>query len=293
MSKAARNRSQAVRAKLAAQQAAARRAEARRRMLIAGGIVAAAAVLVVVIVVAAGRTPASSPGRSSPAVAEPAVAREISTVSAATLNAIGKGTAAGLQPLTGTSELMQDGKPEVVYIGGEFCPYCAAERWVIAAALARFGTLSGLRFIHSSATDIYPDTPTLTFEKSSYTSRYISFAPVEWYGEADDPNTPLRHVYLQHPTAEQEALFSKYAAGIPFLDIASRYLLPGVPYAPSALAGLSWAQVAADMHNPGSPVAKDIDGAVNIMSAAICRVTDGQPGGVCRSAGVTSAAGSL
>jgi Domain of unknown function (DUF929) len=292
MSKSARIRNEAVRKKIAAQQAAARRSEVRRRAVIASGVVAVVAVVVVVIVVAAGRTPA--PAKSSPAVGSPSLAREVTTVSPATLNAVGKGTAAGLRPLTGASELMQDGKPEVLYMGGEFCPYCAAERWAIAAAVSRFGTLSGLRFIHSSPTDVFPNTPTLTFDKASYSSSYISFDPVEWYGEAEDPSTPFGHVYLQHPTAQQQQLFSKYAGGsIPFLDIANGYVLPNTSYSPQALAGLSWAQVAADMHNPDSTVAKDIDGAVNIISAAICRATAGQPGGVCHSAGVTAAASSL
>jgi Domain of unknown function (DUF929) len=292
VSKSARIRNEAVRAKIAAQQAAARRGEVRRRALIASGIVAVVAVVVVAIVVAAGRTPA--PAKGSPAVGNPSLARAVTTVSPATLNAVGKGTAAGLRPLTGPSELMQGGKPEVLYMGGEFCPYCAAERWAIAAAVSRFGTLSGLRFIHSSPTDVFANTPTLTFDKASYSSRYLSFVPVEWYGEADDPSTPFGHVYLQHPTAAQQLLFRKYSGGsIPFLDIANRYLLPNTSYSPQALAGLTWAQVAADMHNPDSTVAKDIDGAVNIISAAICRVTAGQPGGVCHAAGVTAAAGSL
>lgn len=292
MSKSARIRNEAVRAKIAAQQAAARRAEVRRRGLIASGVVAVVAVVVVVIAVAAGRTPA--PGKSGPAVGNPSLARDVTSVPPATLNAVGKGTAAGLRPLTGASELMQDGKPEVLYMGGEFCPFCAAERWAIAAAVSRFGTLSGLQFIHSSPTDVFASTPTLTFEKASYASSYVSFVPVEWYGEADDPTTPFGHVYLQHPTTQEQALFSKYASGsIPFLDVANRYVLPNTSYSPEALSGLTWAQVVADMHNPHSAVAKDIDGAVNIISAAICRVTAGQPGGVCQSAGVTAAASSL
>ena len=40
--------------------------------------------------------------------------------------------------------LTSNGKPEILYIGAEFCPYCAAERWAIAVALSRFGTLSPL-----------------------------------------------------------------------------------------------------------------------------------------------------
>jgi hypothetical protein len=40
------------------------------------------------------------------------------------------------------------------------------------------------------------------------------------------------------------------------------------------------------MRNPGSPVGKDIDGAANMITAAICMLTHDQPGNVCTSAGV-------
>jgi hypothetical protein len=61
--------------------------------------------------------------------------------------------------------------------------------------------------------------------------------------------------------------------------------VPQAQYLPSALAGLSWAQVAAAMRDPASPVAKDIDGAANMITAAICKLTHGQPAGVCQAAG--------
>ena len=67
-------------------------------------------------------------------------------------------------------------------MGAEYCPYCAAERWAMAVALSRFGTFSNLRLIHSSSADIYPNTPTLSFYKSSYTSKYVQFTPVEMFG---------------------------------------------------------------------------------------------------------------
>ena len=186
--------------------------------------------------------------------------------------------------------MMAGGKPELLYMGGEYCPFCAAERWAIAAAVSRFGTLSGVHFIHSSPTDVYPSTPTLSFYKSGYTSKYLAFAPVEWYGEKADPSTPFGHVYLQHPTAGQAALFQKYAGGsVPFVDIGNQYVVPQAQYLPSALAHLSWAQVAAAMRNPSSPVGKDIDGAANMITAAICKLTHGQPQNVCTSAGVVAA----
>ena len=50
---------------------------------------------------------------------------------------------------------------------------------------------------------------------------------------------------------------------------------------------------AAAMRTPSSAVAKDIDGAANIDTAAICAMTNGQPGSVCSSPGVTAAAGQL
>jgi hypothetical protein len=150
-----------------------------------------------------------------------------------------------------------------------------------------------VRFIRSLPLDVYPSTPTLSFAGARYTSRYLQFVPVEWYGEKTDPATPLGHVYLQYPTQHQEALYAKYADGIPFLDIGNRYLLPATQYVPSALAGLTWAQVGAAMHNPATAVGTDIDGAANIITAAICQLTKNQPADVCTSAGVTAAHGSI
>src|SRR5260370_41807585 len=34
------------------------------------------------------------------------------------------------------------GKPEFCYMGAEYCPCCAAERWAVVVALSRVGTFS-------------------------------------------------------------------------------------------------------------------------------------------------------
>ena len=281
MGKAQRVKAQNARQKIAAQQAAARRAEVRRRVLIAGSSVAVVLALVAALIVAKlAQSPASA--SVTAAVADPAVARQVTSVPAATFNQVGTGTATGLKATTGQSELTKDGKPELLYMGGQYCPFCGAERWGIAVAVSRFGTLSGLHFIHSSPTDVYPSTPTLSFYKSRYTSKYLAFVPVEWYGEKTDPHTPFGHVYLQHPTAQETALFSRYARGsFPFADVGNKYLVPQAQYLPSDLAHLSWAQVAAAIRDPGSTVGKDIDGAANMITAAICKLTQGQPRNVC------------
>ena len=275
-------------------QAVSRRAGVRRRLLVAGGSVGVVLALVATLIAV---KLTQSPARSAPPAGAGTTAQVqqlVTTVPAATFDAVGAGTAAGLDTVTGQPALTSDGKPEVLYMGGEYCPYCAAERWALAAAVSRFGTLSGLSLIHSSPTDVYANTPTLSFAKASYTSKYLAFVPVEWFGEAADPSTPFGHVYLQQPTAQQLALFARYGGeSIPFVDIGNRYFLPQVQYLPSALAGLTWTQVAAAMRDPSSAVAKDIDGAANVITAAICTLTHGQPAGVCHSAGVTAAAASL
>jgi Domain of unknown function (DUF929) len=282
------------RQKLAARRAADRRAHARRRLLLAGASVAVVIAVVATMIAVKLSQPPPHSAPAADAHTTTQVQQQITSVPQATFDAVGAGTAAGLDAITGQPPLTTGGKPEVLYMGGEYCPYCGAERWALAAALSRFGTLSGLSLIHSSPTDVYASTPSLSFAKASYASKYLAFSGVEWYGEATDPSTPFGHVYLQHPTAQQQALFARYSGGsIPFLDIGNRYLLPQVQYVPSALAGLSWAQVAAAMHDPSSAVGKDIDGAANIITAAICSLTNGQPGGVCHSAGVTAAADTI
>ena len=283
---------QTARENIAVQRAAEQ--QRRRRLLLAGGaaVVVLAIVGTFIGVKVAGGHPAAG-GAANHAVSSTSVATSITTVPASTLNAAGTG---GLQPLihtTGQPVLTSGGKPEVLYVGGEFCPYCAAERWALAVALSRFGTFSGLHFIHSSSSDVYPSTPTLSFYKSGYTSKYLTFTPVEWYS--------VTHTVLQAPTSAQMALFNKYdgppyvpsadVGSFPFVDIGNQSLIIGSQYLPTAFSGLTWSQVAAAIRNPSSAIGKEVNGAANLITAQLCKLTHGQPGGVCTASGVKAAAG--
>ena len=55
----------------------------------------------------------------------------------------------------------------------------------------------------------------------------------------------------------------------------------GATYNPGVLAGLTWSQIANDLHNPYSPVAKAVLGAANYATAAICSLTGDQPASAC------------
>src|SRR6266542_1300741 len=89
------------------------------------------------------------------------------------------GTRAPVELPAGTPSLTKAGLPRVVYVGAEYCPYCAAERWPVVIALSRFGSFSNLGLAHSSSTDAFPNTSTFTFHGATYHSQYLGFDGIE------------------------------------------------------------------------------------------------------------------
>jgi Domain of unknown function (DUF929) len=296
MGKASRTKVDASRReKIAAQRAAERRAEQRRRLLIASGsIIVVIAVVVAFIVIKANNKPATSSSNGPTGSALASVVSKVTNVPASTLDKVGSGSFTGkIQPVKGGTPLTSGGKPEMLYMGAEYCPYCAAERWSMIVALSRFGTFSGLSTIHSSTTDSPSNISTFTFHGSSYTSKYLTFTPVEMQTNVLDPSTG-NYPVLEKPTAAQQALLTKYdappyvssadAGAIPFIYFGGKYLSVGASYDATVLSGLKWNQIAADLSNPDSPVTKAIAGTANHITAAICKMTGNQPASACTAA---------
>src|SRR5712692_8559609 len=98
--------------------------------------------------------------RNQSASVASSVTRDIASVPASTLDQVASGPAYpakgsiyphAIQTISPAGTLLTgNGKPEVVYVGAEYCPFCAAERWALSVALSRFGSFSGLHLIHSS-----------------------------------------------------------------------------------------------------------------------------------------------
>ncbi len=183
--------------------------------------------------------------------------------------------------------------PLVLYIGAEYCPYCAALRWSLVAALGRFGTFTGLALSASSASDVFPRTPTLTMLHEHYESSYVTLQTVELEGNVADASG--QYPPLQRAAPEQAAVFRRYdpAGSIPFLLIGGRYLLTGSPFSPGLLAGMDWRAVAASLQLGATPAARAILGAANEIAAAVCAVDGGAPSSVCDSKGVQEGAHAL
>ena len=193
--------------------------------------------------------------------------------------------------------------PKVFYLGAEYCPFCAAERWATIIALSRFGTWKNLGNMISSThvNEVYPGTPTFTFVKATYTSPYLVFAGVEQYTNAWS-NTLGFYTPLQKPSKTELATFRKYDTtkwipglkpsqdySIPFITFANQYLVSGSSYNPALLANQPRSQIAAGLKDPTSPVTDAIVATANYQTAVLCTLTKNQPGSVCKSTGVTLA----
>lgn len=251
--------------------------------LVVGVVVLIGAALVVALLL--GRSGSDS---NSTTAAAPPVLGALTSVPASTRAKVGAGTVNRLPIKIAAPALTAGGKPLVFFMGAEYCPYCAAERWPVVEALSRFGTFTGLKTTHSSSTDVFPSTKTLTFVGATYTSKYLSFDSVELNGNELQGND---YPPLQKLSPAQEQLVRTYSAppylpaasagSIPFIDFGGRFLVSGASYDPGVLQGKSALEIAKAMSDPTSPVAQGATGAANVLTAVLCELTGGQPGSVC------------
>jgi hypothetical protein len=277
-----RNRREEARARIAAERAAQLRAERRRRLLLVSGApVAVIAVIVAIVLIAVNSGGGDKTTNFGPAPAT--VVSKVTGVSAADLNTVGVGSAITTQTkkLTGAA-LTSGGKPRVLYVGAEYCPYCAFERWGLAIALSRFGTLSGLQLMKSSADDVNPSTNTFSFRDLKYTSDYIVFDPHEIQDRnSKSIGTPL--------SSADSALFTNIGgSSYPFIDVAGKWY-QSTSVDTTALNGKTWAQIADSLATPTSAISKAVLGTANQLTAEICSATDNKPADVCTAAGVQAA----
>jgi thiol-disulfide isomerase/thioredoxin len=168
--------------------------------------------LVVVVFVAVKAASGSNHPKSGvkAGAADASVAAEVTGAPASVLDTVGKGSIEQVPTALTGAALTDSGKPQVVFIGAEWCPYCAAERWPLTVALSRFGKLTGLGQVRSSPSDIDPNTATLTFHGASYTSAYLSLTAKEIYSNQAVGNS---YAKLERLTADEQNLFMSVGKG--------------------------------------------------------------------------------
>lgn len=278
-----------------------RRRRVRQQGFVAAGIavalVATAVVAMAIVKITGDDEPVVLP--SGAAAAE--VISQVTGVPPEVLDRVGKGEVGRLPvAIEDVPALTVGDLPLVLYVGAEFCPFCASQRWAVVVALSRFGTFTGLGLTYSASDDVYPNTQSLTFHGATFTSEYLVFQGVETATnvrqgsgyEPLDSLTPQQHQVMQTlnapPYVEQRA-----AGSIPFMAIGNRYLVDGGSYSPEVLKGKSVTEIASAVGDPSTAIATGIVGTANAMTTAICVLTGNRPGEVCNGAAAKAYASAL
>jgi preprotein translocase subunit SecG len=253
-------------------------------LIVISAVVALALIVVVIILASGGDDKTASPSDSTVAGAEAAVVAKMTSIPAATFDAVAAVKATSVFKKITSDAITVDGKPEVLYIGGEFCPYCAAQRWPMVAALSRFGTFSGIGLTRSAKND--GDIATLTFRNATYTSQYLAFTPIE--------NVDVDHKVIKAPTDAQHKLWVAINGqeSYPFIDVGGKYAIT-TTFVPTILSGQSQTEIAVNASDPATPVGKAILSSANQFTATICALTNNQPSTVCDAPGVKAEAANL
>jgi hypothetical protein len=115
--------------------------------------------------------------------------------------------------------LRRNGKLYVFFMGAEYCPYSAAERWSVVRALQKFGQWDGLRQTMSAARDEpFLNLPTYDFTETIYNSPNVEFVSREIKDREFKP--------LQKLLKTEEKLVRRFNPGkeLPFLLIGGRFM---------------------------------------------------------------------
>ncbi len=165
---------------------------------------------------------------------------------------------------TAVSPIYDNSKLTFVYIGGEFCPFCAIERWAIVMALSHYGNFSNLGQITSAEGNI----GTYSFVGSSYQSDKINFQPAEILD-----NVFPKPQALQSMNSLQNQLFSKYSPNgdFPFICIGGTIYQVGLgkPLTENDFSGVSYATIQSQINSKSGKLYTEIVAESQIISSLI------------------------
>lgn len=259
------------------------------------------AIIVVVVAIVGGFIWYGNREQATKTAVSPNVYKSLTSIDPNVLSQVGTGgldasLSAMIKPVKGAPILKgPTGKPELFYMGAEYCPFCAAQRWSMIVALSRFGSFTKAPTTLISGED---SISTFSFYKSSYQSKYIDFVPVEV-----DSNSWPTQAPLQNLTTDQAQIVNTYdappytsassAGSFPFISVGNRYVAAGSYYAPTTIMGKSHQQIIDQVKDPTTDVSRGVLGAANYLTAEICALTNNQPASVCSADPIPTIQGKL
>lgn len=158
-----------------------------------------------------------------------------------------------------------------MFIGAQYCPHCAGERWPVIKALNQFGTFQNVGASASSEGNI----PTFDLTRATYTSAFVAFD----HKDVED----LNHNPLQALDATEQNAFNRYdsTGSIPLI-LAGGYAVTGDAYNLGDIDGLSFATVQHSLqHGERTPIVSDINAEANALTAFLCHADGMKPHSVC------------
>jgi len=185
------------------------------------------------------------------------------------------------QPLL-TASVGSHRLPEVLYVGSEYCPACAAERWALVVALSRFGTFHHLGATTSSPTATPGPIDSFSFSGATYTSTSLAFHGYELYGATADALGAYPALdHLGGADARAVRRLAPHGMVLALVSLANQAVLEGSQYSPTVLVGRSRAVVAGALGDPTSAATVAILASADHLTTELCRLTAETPASVC------------
>lgn len=180
--------------------------------------------------------------------------------------------------------LLERGRPLLFFMGAQFCPFCAAERWALVKATARFGTWRNLKELKTKrGIDGFGKLPSYDLIGATFTSTHLAIRHKEVADFDGNRLEPLEGVEQDLVNAyNPNGSFPFIAAGGP-----SGQFTVGLAYSPALIDGQSFDELRKAVESDANtPTVRAISGEADAITAALCELTAGKPAQACSLPGI-------
>jgi hypothetical protein len=168
-------------------------------------------------------------------------------------------------------------KVRVFFLGAQYWPFCAAERWALVSALERFGTLTGYTpETHAPGLAGFRLVPTYDLRTAVYTSAYLAYSDKEIF---DKDNTPLDTF-----DNDEQSIVDQFnpQATFPFLIINGQYAQFDSGYSPGLIDGMDFATLRSQLDaGEQNDATNAINAEADLITKYLCHSTGGEPATTC------------
>ncbi|MBV8083341.1 MAG: DUF929 family protein [Chloroflexi bacterium] len=168
-------------------------------------------------------------------------------------------------------------KVPVFFMGAQFCPYCAVERWALVSALQSFGSLTDFgKEASNEGVDGFHPVPTYNLIPAHYSSPYVTFSSKDIFDHNSQP--------LQKLDATEQDYVNRFDphGDWPFIVINGQYAQIGNGFSPSVLQGMQFDPVFQQLQAGAlNPATQAIEAEAAVLRKYICASTAGLPSAAC------------